>query len=303
MKDYIKIKPDFTLDKDVDNSSPTMKENVFTNLTNYIPEQGAVGTRKGISSYSFTDNDATYVPADDPDCLMHLKFEGANWKDCEIQGANYMVTTAGSSSHIYADSGIKKVGTSSLNHDTSGMPGLGLALMYHKVNADLPALFPGEGADDIIMSFWYYGVYHADWSFEIVKHDSQSQAGGFSFGFDGSNRFRWYVTSEAGANRSCTTDVSFAYDVWWHIGCWSSKVVGNSGFMCYHEPSGNEYEKKMTVPGTLGGADRRDANFWVGLGNREVENIYMDDFILCNVVPSTEAAILAKIRLMRARGL
>ncbi len=300
MKKYIDIKPDYTLDKGVDNSSPTAKQNSFTSLTNYIPEQGAITTRKGMSEFDFTDPNALYVPSADSSCIMHLKFEGgvSGFKDCQIQGDEYMVTTAGSSSHIYPDTGRYKVGSSSLHYETSGMPGLGLALMYYRVCADLPALFPGEGRDDIIMSFWFYGVSFADWIFNIIRKDHSGEQGSIFFGFKGTNKFNLTVY-----DRTCEAIYGYSYNRWYHVGIWSSKTVGNSGFLYYDYITGGQEAVVMSPPRTLTGVDSRTGSLWVGLGNREVENLYIDDFIVLNVVPSTQAAIYAKIRWMRARGL
>jgi hypothetical protein len=51
MKDFIEIKPEFSLDKDLDNASPTAKVNLFSVLRNYIPEHGGIITRRGITSF------------------------------------------------------------------------------------------------------------------------------------------------------------------------------------------------------------------------------------------------------------
>ena len=304
MKKYIDIKPDYTVDKSIDNSAPSAPNNSFTTLKNYIPDQGCINTREGINEFSFGGG-APYDPSADPDCLMHLKFEGnpSTFRDCEIQGAGFMQVSASRS--ISATTSQKKVGSYSLYLDY-WMPGGGTGLFYHKKNNVLPAGFPGQGGTgDCIISWWSRFDNITDSTIHIIQHDPVSLVGGFStqaVDVGGGWWWRWYVTNAAGGNSSLTdTQLQIWTGRWYHVGVWSSNTLGKIGMILWRDDTGTE--KYSSMAGTLGGTAANGTNqLWVGMGRSQART-YCDDFILCNAVPATEIEIMTKIRNMRERGL
>ena len=121
MKKYIDIKPDYTVDKSIDNSAPTAKNNSLTTLKNYIPDQGCVNTREGISEFGFISEE--YNPTEDG-ALIWSRFESSiTLIDDETQGVDFWTVTAG---NTYSASGTSKEGSGSLYIDYFLLPGAGL---------------------------------------------------------------------------------------------------------------------------------------------------------------------------------
>ncbi|KKM74372.1 hypothetical protein LCGC14_1400960, partial [marine sediment metagenome] len=100
----------------------------------------------------------------------------AGFRDCEIQGDQYMFVTAVSS--ISPSTTIEVVGGSSLKLDYANIPGAGLGLFYYRPNASLPATFPGQGGTDFILGFWARIEKYSSGMY-IMKHDSIGVSGGW----------------------------------------------------------------------------------------------------------------------------
>lgn len=297
-EEYIPIQLPFSEDKELGGESDATT-GIFPELTNYIVGNKVLKTREGIGEFGWSN--PGYIPKDDPAALMHLRFEGANFKDCEIQGANFMLVTAGGT--VCASATHVKEGSTSVYLEGRYAPGGGLWLGYYKKNNALPTGFPGQGGTgDCIISWWWYGTTFEN-NMALLKHDSESDVGGFSVRINLSGDYNPVLrtTNSSGSTGTIRNGAPIFSNQWYHFAMWSSQTLGEAGLVVYREDSDTEY----TIDGgnKIGGTAANGANqLWVGL-SRDLAINWTDDWICLNAVPATKSAILAKIRLMRARGL
>ena len=297
-KRYIKINK-FSQNNYKDRADPTGDNGEFNKIKNYIPSPRKIETRKGVSEYSYSQ---PYDIIRDPDLLMHLKMDGgqAGFRDCEVQGDQYMRVTAGGS--ISPSTTHKVVGSSSLKLDYANIPGAGLGLFYFKHNSTLPATFPGQGGTDFILGFWTRiekqcsGVY-------IMRHDNTGTIGGWGISVHNNTPpldVYAHIT-DCGTGRNQLSSKQLVLNQWYHIGLWSSTALDKFGIVIYSQTD-NDTTDDTKSGYHLDGVASTSGHFWCGM-DRKNALTYTDDLILLDAVPATEAAILAKITLMRARGL
>ena len=296
--EYIPILSPLSLNKNIKKTSEKPTGDLVE-LENYIPSNEILKTREGISEFSFTGG---YNPSDDPNVLIHLRFEYGVHLDCEINGANYMKVSAVSS--ICASTTVFVEGAASLKMDYNDIPGAGGMLGVYRKNNTLPAGFPGQGGTgDCIISFWHKttrtsgGVDYA-----LLMHDSESQVGGFSIKSVENVGRTWVyrITNSAGTTSLYDTERSQTSN-WLHFGLWSCKTLNRCGLTIYDKST--EFETQDSQINSIGGAAANGTNqLWVCL-DRNNAGVMMDDFIVQNEAFATEAAIIAKIHNMRNRGL
>jgi hypothetical protein len=296
-EEYIPIRLPFSEDKELGGESDATT-GIFPDLTNYVVGNKVLKTREGIEEFGWSEEG--YIPADDPDCIMHLKMDGgqAGFRDDEIQGDQYMQVTAVSS--ISPSTTYKVVGDSSLKLDYDNTPGAGLGLFYYKKNNALPATFPGQGGTDFICGFWMRIEKLANGMY-VMKHDATGNNGGWGIQLIQAGTITFYANVYEGALRNVQNTKVISLNQWYHVGMWSSDTLGKSGLVVYSQTDQDITEASQNRK-LEGVATTSNTQFWCGM-DRSNGITYTDDFILCDTIPATEAAILDKITLMRSRGI
>jgi len=297
MKDFIDIKPDFTLDKDIDNSAPTGKENVFTDMKNYIPEQGSILTRGGISSFDFVDE--TFLPYQDPELLMWLRCETTpTVDDCEIQGVNFM-----NNNGVSADAGTKWEGSGSAYMDTYTA-----STNMTKEVTGLPNGFPAKDSDEGYLITFYYKL---DWYPELTKPVHVIWKSGEPGGSDIFGQFYFTIKRDVTDSKpvamftpydrngaSTGYEGSLSMTNIYHIGLWVSFSLQKAGMRIHDMVSGGTVNYTWVCNGT---SYDNSAGKLLTIGYSKFKG-WIDDIMFFKSAPSTEGLIYAKIDSIRRRN-
>lgn len=88
ISDYIEIKPEFTVDKFIDEAAPTANTGSFVKLNNYIPGRGYIATRLGINVLKHTPDTSWVMPWDPGNPIfsgMHTVTPSeSEWARCRV---------------------------------------------------------------------------------------------------------------------------------------------------------------------------------------------------------------------------
>ncbi len=288
MKDFIDIKPEFTLDKGIDNASPKAGPSSFTTLTNYIPEQGCISSRRGISELSFTGT--VFSPLDDPDLVMWLRLESnGTIRDCEVNGIDFMSVSGAPSA-----SSTKMEGSGSLYADWYASQS-----RLQKTTTSLPALFPCKGSTDWLITMWLKTDYNVNST--ILRKDPIAGGAGtigkLMLSQEIPRRVRLNFDDGLGGDKEILTTHTW-WGPWIHIGIWHKASLNLCGLRMYHTNNGSTYN--YTLANVADCSVNNSGSFYFGY---EFWRGWMDDFLVFGDCPSIEQDIYNKIDTIRNRVL